>query len=299
MATPKTSQLANLANQFPAMAERGKQVQQSSAALAAAEAVRKQAATGQRVSGAEMGAQLYTAQAAAAREAQQKVQQRAAQVGQLQLQEDAMKKQQALASRQLALQQQARKNEKTLSELSTEVKTKLYDKAMQFQKDELERTRWQTSQLMDYAVRKNRRWQDLRQVEQKVGQMQQRRMTVLKTAQARIKQSIEQEFSKTEAIANRDLQDRLMKAEAEINRRIKQARADAAEEGAMWEAIGTGLGAVAAVGIAMIPGVGPALAAAAAPVLISGGGALGRAAAPGGQEAKGSREEIRNMIRRR
>lgn len=296
MATPKTSQLANLANQFPAMAERGAQVQQSSAALAAAEAVRKQAATGQRVSGAEMGAQLYTAQAAAAREAQQKAQQRAAQVGQLQLQEDAMKKQQSLAARQLALQQQARKNEKILAELGTEVKTKLYDKAMQFQKDELERTRWQTSQLMDYAVRKNRRWQDLRQVEQKVGQMQQRRMTVLKTAQARIKQSIEQEFAKTEAIANRDLQDRLVKAEAEINRRIKQAKADAAEEGAMWEAIGTGLGAVVAVGLTIATA---GAAAPFAPALITGGGALGRAAAPGGQEAKGSREEIRNMIRRR
>lgn len=293
MATPKTSQLANLAGQFPAMAQRGQQVQQSAAQVAAAQAVRQQAATGQRISGAEMGAQLYTGQAAAAREAGQKVQRGAMQVGQMQLQEDAMKKQQILSDRQLGQQQQARKNEQMLSQLNNDVKTKLYDKAMQFQKDELGRTQWQTSQLLDYAAKKSKRWQDYRQTEQQLGMMQKRRMTMLKVAQNKIEQSLQQEFAKSEAVADRALTERLTKAQAEIKRRIADAEAKAKEQGAMWEAIGTGIGVVAA-GVAAAYG-----GAAFAPALIAGGGALGRMAAPKAQGANVSREEIRGMVRRK
>lgn len=298
MATPKTSQLANLAGQFPAMAQQGQQIQQSSAALAAAEAVRRQAATGQKVSGAEMGAQLYTAQAAAAREAQQKVQRGAMQVGQLQLQEEQLQKQQILADRQLGQQQQVRKNEQILTELSSDIKNKLYDKAMQFQKDELGRTIWSQTQLMDYAAKKSRRWQDYRNTEIKVGQMQRRRMTLLKTAQARIQQSLQQEFLKSEAAANREQQERLTKAKAEIERRIKAAEAKAAEESAMWQMGGQIVGGLTAAALSFIPVVGPTIAAAAAPVLVQAGGAAATAIKPASKTYTPSRDEIRGMIRR-
>lgn len=295
MATPKTSQLANLAKQFPSMAQQGQQIQQSSAALAAAEAVRKQAATGQRVSGAEMGAQLYTAQAAAAREAGQKVQRGAMQIGQMQLQEDQMKKQQVLADMQLGLKQQYRKNEQLLTQLGGEVKNKLYDKAMQFQKDELGRTVWSQTQLMDFATKKAQRWQDYRNTELKVGQMQKRRMNLLKTAQAKIQQSLEQEYMKTEAVANRELQDRLTKAKVEIQRRIKEAEAKAAEESAMWGIGGQIFGAVA--GVALTVATGGA-AAPFVPMMMQAGGAIGTGLKPQSQGYSMSRDEIRGMIRR-
>jgi len=308
MATPKTSQLANLASQFPAMAQQGQQIQQSSAALAAAEAVRKQAATGQRVSGAEMGAQLYTAQAAAAREAGQKVQRGAMQVGQLQLQEEQMKKQQILADRQLGQQQQIRKNEQILTELSGEIKNKLYDKAMQFNKDELGRTQWQTSQLMDYQLRKTQRWQDYRQMENRVGQMQKRRMTLLKTAQAKIQQTLQQEFQKSEAFADRELQARLTKVKAEIDERIRKAEAEAAEQAAAWTTGGQIIGAVVGVaaGVAITVATGGTGAAAIAQGGMLGasvGGSLGAGigglAKPEASKYQPSREEVRGMIRRR
>jgi len=308
MATPKTSQLANLAQQFPSMAAQGQQIQQSSAALAAAEAVRKQAATGQRVSASDMGAQLYTAQAAAAREAQQKVQKGAMQVGQLELQQQAMQKQQILADRQLGQQQQVRKNEQILTELSGDIKTKLYDKAMKFNKDELGRTQWQTSQLMDYQLRKSQRWQDYRQMETKVGQMQKRRMTVLKTAQAQIQQAMQQEFAKSEAVADRELQARLTKVKAEIDERIRKAQAEAAEQAAAWttggQIIGTVLGAAAGMAItAATAGVGAAAIAKGGMLGANIGGSLGAGigglAKPKANIYQPSREEVRGMIRRR
>lgn len=295
MATPKTSQLANLAGQFPSMAQQGQQIQQSSAALAAAEAVRRQAATGQKVSGAEMGAQLYTAQAAAAREAQQKVQRGAMQVGQLQLQEEQLQKQQILADRQLGQQQQVRKNEQILTELSSDIKNKLYDKAMQFQKDELGRTIWSQTQLMDYAAKKSRRWQDYRNTEIKVGQMQRRRMTLLKTAQAQIQQALQQEFAKSEAVANREQQARLTKAKAEIERKIKEAEAKAAEESAMWQMGGQIVGGVigAVLTVATSGAAAPFV-----PMIMQTGGAAATALKPASKTYTPSREEVRGMIRR-
>lgn len=299
MATPKTSQLANLAAQFPSMAQQGQQVQQSAAALAAQQAVKKQAATGQRVSAADMGAQLYTAQAAAAREAQQKVQKGAMQVGQMELQRQGMEKQQILADRQLGLQQQVRTNEQLLTQLGTDVKTKLYDKAMQFQKDELGRTIWSQTQLMDFAAKKAQRWQDYRNTEMQVAQVQKRRMTLLKTAQAKIQQTLEQEFAKSEAASNRDLQDRLTKAKAEIQRKVAKAQAKAEEESAMWQLGGQLLGGAAAVGLAFIPAVGPAIAAAAAPGLMAAGGGIAGAVKPGSKGYQPSQQDIRGMIRRK
>lgn len=298
MATPRTSQLANLASQFPAMADQGRKVQQGAAQIAAAQAVRQQAATGQRVSAGEMGAQLYTAQAAAAREAQQKVQRGAMQVGQMQLEEQAMVKQQALADKQLGLQKQVRQNEQLLTQLGVDVKTKLYDKAMKFQKDELGRTVWSQTQLMDFAAKKAQRWQDYRNTELKVAQMQKRRMTLLKTAQAKIQQALSQEFGKTQAVANRDLTVRLKKAEAEIKKKIAEAQAKAAEESAMWQLGGQLLGGAAAIGLAFIPGVGPALAVAAAPALMQMGGGAGQALKPSSNPYKMTPEEVRASIRR-
>lgn len=294
MATPKTSQLANLAGQFPAMAQQGQQIQQSAATIAARQAVTQQAAQGRRVSAGDIGAQLYTAQAGAAREAQQKVQQGAMQIGQMQLQEQAMEKQQALAKTQQSLQQQARKNEQLLNDLGGQVKTRLYDKAMKFQKDELGRTIWSQTQLMDFATKKAKRWQDYRNTELKVAQMQKRRMTLLKTAQAKIQQSLEQEFMKTEAVANRDMQLRLTKAKAEIDRRIKEAEAKAAEESAQWQMGGQIVGGLLAAGLTIATG---GAAAPFAPMIMATGGAIGQSLKPGAQPYKMSRDEVRGMIR--
>ena len=296
MATPKTSQLANLANQFPSMAQQGQQMQQSAASFAAQQAVAKQAATGQRASAADMGAQLYTAQAAAAREAQQKVQRGAMQVGQMELQRQGLEKQQILADRQIGLQQQVRNNEQLLTQLGTDVKSKLYDKAMQFQKDELGRTIWSQTQLMDFAAKKAQRWQDYRNTELQVAQVQKRRMTLLKTAQAKIQQSLQQEFAKSEAAADRDLQDRLTKAKAEIERKLKEAEAKAAEESAMWQMGGQLIGA--AIGGIVTAATGGA-AAPFMPAFVAAGGAIGTGVKPASQGYKPSQQDIRGMIRRR
>ncbi len=301
MATPKTSQLANLASQFPAMTQQGAGAQQAQARMAAAQAIQQQAQGPEPrrpISAAMMGAELYTAQAAAAREVAQRAQRGAAAVGQMELSRQQQEQQKLLFDRSIGIQQNLRKQEQQLQQLNSQVKTNLYDRAMKFEKDELGRTKWKTGQLMDYALKKTQRTQDYRKLEQSVGQMQRRRTQLLKISQAKIEQALKQEFEKTEVARDRDLTDRLTKAKAEIQRKIEEDKARAAESAAKWGAGGQIIGVVlgAAIGTMIVPGAGTALGAQI-------GGSLGGAAGTYGatQNAPGktnmSREEIRRLIR--
>lgn len=299
MATPKTSQLANLVSQFPAMTQQGASVQQAQARMAAAEAVRQQAAGKARpTSAAEMGAQLYTAQAAAAREAAVKAQRGVAAVGEMEMQRQKEEKQKLLFERVQGIQATLRKQEQQLQQLNSSVKANLYDKAMRFEKDEIGRTMWKTSQLMDYAVRKSQRAQDYRNLEQQVGMMQRRRSTLLRVAQAKIEQSLKQEFEKSEAVRDRDLTERLTRAKAEIQLKLEKAAAEAQEQSAMWTMGGQIIGSVIGGGIGFVAsGFNPMGAMAGASIGGGLGGAAGTALAPSSPTGKMSREEVRSMIR--
>jgi hypothetical protein len=121
-------------------------------------------------------------------------------------------------------------------------------------------------------------------------------MTLLKTAQAKIQQSLEQEFAKSEAVANRELQDRLTKAKAEIKRKIEEAAAKAAEESAMWQMGGEIIGGV--LGGALTIATGGA-AAPFVPLMMKAGGAIGAGVKPTSETYKPSQQDIRGMIRRK
>lgn len=315
MAAPKTSQLANLASQFPAMAQQGAGVQQSQARMAAAQQIQQQAQGAQPrrpISAAMMGAELYTAQAAASREAAQRAQRGAAAVGQMELQRQKQEQQKLLFERARGIQGTLRQQEQQLQKLNAEVKRNLYDRAMKFEKDELNRTVWKTSQLMDYAVRKTQRAQDYRKLEQSVGQMQRRRTQLLQISQAQIKQALTQEFEKTEAARNRDLTERLKKAEAAIEKKIADNKNKASEHSNMWavggEIIGTAIGVIAGVGLTVasagsLAAATPAAIAAGAYAGQQIGSALGRGLGAMGGAATAptpgrlSREDIRAQIR--
>ena len=308
MAEPKNSQLANLASQFPAMTQRSAGAQQAQARMAAAQQLQQQAQgaePGRPISAAMMGAQLYTAQAAASREAAQRAQKGVAAIGQMELQRQKEEQQKLLFERSIGLQQTARKHEQQLQKLSSNVKRNLYDRAMKFEKDEIGRTRWKTNQLMDYALRKTQRAQDYRKLEQSVGQMQKRRTQLLKISQAKIEQALKQEFTKTEAARDRSMTERLQKAEAEIKKKIAKMKAEAAEHSSMWAAGGRAIlqGIVAVAGIVAAPVTGGTSLLAAAAVMepagdfgAAAGTKLSQGSAP--ERKKLSPEEIREMIRR-
>lgn len=308
MATPKTSQLSNLASQFPAMAQQTAATQQAQARMAATQAVQEQAqGFGPRrpISAAQMGAELYTAQAAAAREAQQKAQRGMLGVGKMELDRQQQEKQKLLFDRAQGINANLRKQEQQLQRLNSEVKSNLYDKAMQFQKNEVGRTIWKTSQLMDYAARKSQRVEDYRNLQMRVGQMQKRRTQLLRTAQATIQQALKQEYAKSEAVMDRDLKDRLTKAANAIKKKIKEDQAKARERSAAWGAMGEMIGMVVgtAVGVVLAPATGGTSIAAGAYL----GGAAGKAIGGGvgrlaeeatREESKPmTREEIRSIIR--
>lgn len=315
MATPKTSQLSNLASQFPAMAQQTAATQQAQARMAATQAVQEQAqGFGPRrpISAAQMGAELYTAQAAAAREAQQRAQRGMLGVGKMELDRQQQEKQKLLFDRAQGINADLRKQEQQLQRLNSEVKSNLYDKAMQFQKNEVGRTIWKTSQLMDYAARKTQRAEDYRNLQMRVGQLQKRRTQLLRTAQAKIQQALKQEYAKSEAVMDRDLKDRLTKAANAIKTKLREeqnaARERSAAWGAMGEMIGTTLGVIAGAAITVAT-AGAGLPAAAATVAAGAsiGGMIGKSLGGGTaslaeeatrEESKPmTREEIRSIIR--
>jgi hypothetical protein len=304
MATPKTSQLANLASQFPAMTQQTAAIQQSQARQAAAQTIQQQAqglAPRRPISAAQMGAELYTAQAAASREAAQKAQRGAAAVAQMELREQQQEKQKALFQRTLGMNANLRQQEQRLQRLNSDIKANLYDQAMKFEKDEIGRTKWKTSQLMDYAARKLARAQDYRKMEMQVGMMQKRRTQLLRTAQAKIEQSLKQEFTKTEAARDRDLTDRLTKAAAEIKRKRAQDEAKARERSALWgsvgEIVGTVVGTIAGVLAAPVTAGASIPAGAMAGKELGGGLARIMEGSTREQQKPMSREEIRQKIR--
>jgi hypothetical protein len=304
MATPKTSQLANLASQFPAMTQQTAAIQQSQARQAAGQIVQQQAqglAPRRPVSAAQMGAELYTAQAAASREAAQKAQRGAMAAAEMELKREQQEKQKLLFQRSMGIGANLRKQEQQLQRLNSNIKANLYDQAMQFEKDEIGRTKWKTSQLMDYAARKLARAQDYRKMEMQVGMMQKRRTQLLRTAQARIEQSLKQEFTKTEAARDRDLTDRLTKAAAEIKKKRAQDEAKARERSALWgsvgEIVGTVIGTIGGVLAAPVTGGASIPAGALAGKELGGGLARIMEGSTREQQKPMSREEIRQKIR--
>ena len=142
--------------------------------------------------------------------------------------------------------------------------------------------------------------------------MQKRRTQLLRTSQARIEQTLKQEYTKLEGARDRELEDRLTKAAAEIKRKIAEDRAKAAENSSMWTSVGaivgTALGVAAGVAITVATAGAGAPVGAAAIAAGAGAGALaGKELGAGaggliGSATQGpatsmSREEIRRLIR--
>lgn len=231
--------------------------------------------------GASLAAQQGQAQAAAAAGAAQRRQQ----VGQMQMLEKRREQDAALFERKREIETRARQLESSLGRMDSSLKQNVIDRQLQFREDELGRTAFNQRQLADWAVTQAKSAEEFKNYKQMVQQESEKKMTMLRVAQAKIKQELQQEYQKESARADRDLQLRLTKAKAAIDEKIRKEQAEAANRAMLWNGIGTlaGAGIAAAALVAAAPTGGLSLAAAAP--LIGMGATLGGA---GGSLAAGA-----------
>lgn len=219
-----------------------------------------------------IGQQAAAAKGQAGLQAQQQGAQQAQKLGQLAITQEQQDQQVKLQARQLDLAKRARVNSQMLNNLDSSLKTKLTDEQFQFQKDELGRTLFNERQLMDYKIQTAKSDLDMRDFEDKFRQASQRRMLLLKAAQAKIEQEMQQSFAQGQQKLDQASREKLARAAWELKEKLRREQAEQANRASMFSAGGTLLGG--AIGIAATVLTAGA-AAPLTPAAIAAGGMLG------------------------
>lgn len=244
--TPKMTALQNLQKQLPVANQRVAQGIQTARDIQLQQAVAR-APTGAAIApAAQQTAAAATAQAGSqqAEQAKQMVQQ-AGQLGQLQLGEQQLQAQQQVARAQQAARQQEMTNIDRLGRLDMEAKKDLYDREIQFKKDEAGRTLFNERQLVDYMARNARSDEEYKNYAQQADLLNRRNLQAMETAYKIIEEDLAQKWRAAEQKKDQAAQKQIADIRAEIQARMERERARAANRGAMWQAGGMIVGAAA------------------------------------------------------
>jgi hypothetical protein len=203
----------------------------------------------------QLGAQQAQQSGAIQAQAATKTNEQVSQVGQMALQQDKMAKNQELFTRQQAITQKNRAYTNQLASLDNNLKDQLLDQQLSFKTDEFGRTLWNERQLADYAVLQATSQVDLDKFEQTVNQQSQRRMQILQTAQAKIKQALEQNFMREGQALDQQTRMELARMKQQAEAKIRREKNKRNSRAAMFQGgltiLGAGLGAA-------VPVIGPA-----------------------------------------
>jgi len=202
----------------------------------------------------QLGAQQAQMSGAIQVQTAQKNSQQLAQVGQMALQEDRMQKNQELFTRQQAITQRNRALTNQLAQLDNNLKDQLLDQQLSFKQDEFGRTIWNERQLADFAVLQAKTQADLDKFEQTLNQQSQRRLQIMQTVQAKLKQALEQNYLREGQ--EMDQQTRLFIAnlKKQAAEKERRERARRASRGAMVQGAFVVAGAVAGTVLAPVGG---------------------------------------------
>lgn len=274
--SPRSQQLQSLAAAVPGQQQ--EQVQQAQAAQTMQ--VQQAFGFGQRQPGQtptqgqlqQMGAQMTQAAGQAQLQAQEQGAKTLAAQGQGILEAKQQQRQNMLQQKSLQLGDKEIELRKKLYGISKEKGNELWAAQLKFQKDELGRTLFNERQLADWAMTKARSLEDLRNYEQQVSLLSERRMKMLEVAERKIQAELQNQWSLAEIQRDGQFQLELKKKLHNIKLKIQRERAAAASRAARSSAIG-GLFGMAVGGALVFASGGTA-----APLVLagmSGGGAIG------------------------
>lgn len=243
--TPRMAALQNLQKQLPVASQKVASGIQAARDIQVQQAVAK-APTGAAIApAAQQTAAAATAQTGQAQvEAAKQMVQQAGQIGQLQLGEQQMAAQQQIAQQQQTARQQEMTNVERLGRLDLRAKQELYDKELEFKKDEAGRTLFNQRQLADYALQTAKSDEDFKGWAQKAEQLNKRNLQALETAYSLIVEDLKNRWQLAEQSKDQKAKEEIAQIEANARRAMEKARARAANNTAMWS---SGLGTAAAI----------------------------------------------------
>jgi hypothetical protein len=253
--TPRLQALQNLSGQLPVAN------QKVAAGQAAARDLQLQQSLSKLPQGAApaTAAQIGAGQAAAAgqdqlKSASNQIQQQG-QIGEMGIKEQAIQNQASVANQQASNRQLEMDNSKSLAEVDEKAKQELFDKQIQFRKDEAGRTVFNERQLADYAKLNAKSDEEYKSYAQKA-----------ELANRNIEEDLRQKYQIAKQRNDQASQRKIEQMQLDMKKAIAKKKADAANKAAIWTTGGTIIGGA----IGAVAG-GPAGAAAGASV----GGGLG------------------------
>ena len=279
--TPRMTALQNLARQLPVASSRIAAGQQ------AARDMQLQQAVGAAPQGAAATGTAQQLGAAQAQTAGQQAVQRAqtgvaelSQIGGAGLQEQARANQQQIAGMQEGLQQQQMNNVQRLAAVNEDAKKQLYDKQMQFQRDQNGMIQFNAIQMADFATTQAQNQQQYQNWAQQAYDMNQKDLQAVQTAYQKVTQDLDQKYKLAQQNADEATMAQIAQQKAAAEQAMKNKENAAKNNMEAWKTGGTIVGTVAG-GIigSIIPGAGT-VAGAAGGAMIGGaiGGGLGEMA---------------------
>lgn len=238
--TPRMAALQNLQKQLPVASQKVASGIQAARDIQLQQAVAK-APTGAAIApAAQQTAAAATAQTGAQQvEAAKQMVQQAGQLGQLQLGEQQMAAQQKVAQQQQAARQQEMTNVEKLGRLDMAAKQELYDKEMQFKKDEAGRTLFNERQLADYAIRNARSEEEYKKYAQDAELLARRDLQATEAAFNLVMEDLKSKWQLAEQRQDQAAKEEIARIEREARLAMEKKRNKAANSAAMWQAGGT------------------------------------------------------------
>lgn len=150
-----------------------------------------------------------------------------------------------LAKSSLKLDQDTNALANDLDTLGQGLKNELFDKQMEFQKDELGRTQFNDRQLMDYALATAKSDEEMAQWQDDMNYYSTVRLQILQASGAKIEQAMQQASANGEFEKDAQLKVTMANKVAEIKRKIAEEQNKQKNKAAMYSAVGTVVGAAA------------------------------------------------------
>ncbi len=244
--SPRAAALQNLSKQMPVANSRIATQQQAGRDIQLQQAVQK-APPQQNIATAAQ----ETGAAIAANAGQQMVQNAAAQIkqqgqlGTIGLQEEQDQLQQGQATARLGARESSLNNVSKLAALDERAKSELYDKQIQFDKDEAGRTLFNERQLADYAKSSAISDEQAANYGQLIDQNSKRKLQLMETAYNKVVEDMTQKYAVAKQNGDQQTQLEIVNLKRAMEERIRDEKNAAANKAARNGAIGTIGGSIA------------------------------------------------------
>ena len=254
--------LAGLASQMPvrnkAIADQQRAARMLQLQQAVSQLAPQQAPTAAQAAG--MGATIAMQSGAEQVQRAQQTTQQAAQLGKLGQQETALTNLQTTGALQQQAQQESLDQATRLASLDDAAKREMFDSQLQFKKDQADNTLFSERQLADYKRLSAQGDEDLKNWAQRSNQLHARNVQVLQAISDRLNEALTSDYLKGRQKLDQQTKLELAQMKRDNDIRLAKARADAANTGAMWGALGGAAtmagGALIATGVGAPVGIG-------------------------------------------